>query len=285
MSERAGIAKQYKRSFLLDETKLRKIVDVLRGHAKKLDRDTFVLFYVEKGEDTFYETRDIEEVLVDDNTPEKRISTVNIRLRGQRPEGQQNQKPASEETIALASFRLFADEKVNYIVDEKNRDWCLLLADELETQIKRTFTGRSLSVLKGKSLEIVSLLLLVAVFAMWASWFSPSSEPLLSIDNIRTLSVEERITKTLELVSKHNTSILPNPIAWLLIALVIVFIELRPLSRLVENSTRSVFYWGDMIPAHDRYAKRVLQIKWGVGIAFLVSLIAGLIVGWLGRAF
>ncbi len=54
MSIDSGIFKDYEQNFLLDESKLRKIIDVIREHAKKLAYETYIEFYVEQGKNSFF---------------------------------------------------------------------------------------------------------------------------------------------------------------------------------------------------------------------------------------
>jgi hypothetical protein len=44
MNNRSGTIKNYKQNFLLDESKLRKIVDVVKDQAKKLPDETYIEF-------------------------------------------------------------------------------------------------------------------------------------------------------------------------------------------------------------------------------------------------
>ena len=96
MSERAGIRKEYKKHFTLDEGKFRRIVDVVRQHAVRLADETFIRFYIEREDNAFFETQSIDEVLADDNTPGRAIRTVAIELHKTIPDEENRHKPESE---------------------------------------------------------------------------------------------------------------------------------------------------------------------------------------------
>lgn len=281
MSDRAGITKSYTRHFLLDETKFRKIVDVLREHGTKLGKDTFLNFYVEAENDTYYETKDVEEVLADDNTPGKAISVLSVTVKeGKRKEPETIEgKEGSEKTLALVAFSRFKEEKIVYFTREKNRDWCILLADELSTQIQRILTVRPVPFLFSKGLDFPVFMLLGAGAIAYIFLIVSQLPPAMTLEEIAAISVEERTTKILELLTRRTSgSSWSFPIVMAIFALTMGVIEFRPLSKLLQKTSRSFFYWGDMIKNHDRFQRLLGRIKWGVVIAFLVSVVAGVVV-------
>jgi hypothetical protein len=280
MTERAGLRKEYTRHFLVDEARLRKIHNVLLEHARRLDEETYLRFYVERENNSFYETKAIEEVLSDDNAPGKTIRTVSLELHRVNPSEDERFKPEAErKPLAYVAFARSRDTKVVFFVAGDRRDWCFLLADELDTQIQRCLTHRNLAWLASRSLDIVVFFTLGALVLIWLIWLTSSPvPPEISSKEISTMPVDQATRKILEILSKKSVKVdYSGPILWLILAVVVAILELRPLSRLLGKTARSVFYWGDMVALQDRFEKRMTQLKWGIGVAFVVSVLGSII--------
>lgn len=80
MATRAAVLKEYEDNFVLDEAKLRKIASIVAEYAAKLGPKYFVEFYVEREDQTSYETKSVDEVLADENAEGKRIVTVSMSI-------------------------------------------------------------------------------------------------------------------------------------------------------------------------------------------------------------
>jgi len=285
MNQKAGVSKEYKKNFVLDETKLRKICDVLREHSAKLDFDTYINFYVSLEDDSFFETTNVDEVLQEDNAPGRGILNLLIEIRRTEPKEEENHKPELErKAIAAVAFTRSRENPLLFLVRGTNRDWCVLLADELDAQIHRVLTRGHYTLLSTHALDIVVFLLLGGLSLIGLSLVVYKLGAHVSLEEVQKMSMEDRTERILQLLNKRDTTFgVIGAICMICMAIVVAVVELRPLSRLVEKVRRSVFYWGDMVPIHDAFQKRMVQVKWGVGIAFLVSLLASIIGGLLMR--
>ena len=58
-------------------------------------------------------------------------------------------------------------------------------------------------------------------------------------------------------------------------------VEMKPISKILNWLDRSVFYWKDQQQAFDAYSSTITKVKWGIVIAFFVSLAASILVAWL----
>lgn len=280
MADRAGIRKEYdKKHFMIDEVKLRKVCDVLHEHAKRLEEKTHLSFYVEREDDSYYETRTIEEVLADDNVPAKAIRTVTIELQRTNPPEKEKLKPEGEpKPLAYIALYRLRDLKVVFFVAGDKRDWTFLLADELDTQIQRFLTPNNLRWFTSRFADLVILFFLGSIALTWLLWLSKSVPPELTSKQISSMSVDVATRKILEVVSKNTRSLdYAAPISMLFMAFMIAIIEIRPVSRLLSKMSRSVFYWGDMIAIQDRFRTRMTQLKYGVGVAFIISVLGSII--------
>ena len=70
---KSGIMRSYRGWFVVDEDALRRLQTVLAKGASSLDFETHVVFRVDREDDRFYETTDLDDVLSDANLPGKRV--------------------------------------------------------------------------------------------------------------------------------------------------------------------------------------------------------------------
>ena len=258
---------------------MRKLADVLREHGQRLGEATFLSYDVVRDDKSFYETREIAEVLADDNVPDKAIRMLSIELHKVAPETEEATTPRSErKPSAYIAFSRFSDDKIVFFTASQNRDWCFLLADELDGQVGRILKGRVFRFLPRHSIDIFLISLVAACLLMWASWTTfHSMQPPLRMQQIVAMSPDQRSIEMLKILSwKRGASDYSAPIMMLFLAVTIALIEIRPLSRLLDKASRSVFYWGDMVGIHDRYQKKAQLVKWGIIVAFAVSLLASI---------
>ena len=278
MSERwAGVHKEFNRDFCLDETVLRKIYEVFRKYAEKLPEKTLILFRVKKADDLYYDTPDIEDVLGDENSRDKKILKLRIWIERERPE----EVPLfdhNEKYYAIVTYHLDNEDKIVFSTEGKDKDWCYLFADELESQIQRTFIKNRFRFLSYKTTEGVFVFSLVAILmSLLFRFYLPS--PRISMDSIQKMTTEMRIYKLLELQAQLQPSInWMFPATFLILIGAMVTILLRPFSRLFSNLFRSVFYWGDMQAAHNKFRSRIRNFSWVILGGLIVTIVGGIIV-------
>lgn len=287
MRHTAGIAKDYCKHFLLDETKLRKVCDVIREHAGKLPYGTYIRFRINRENDSFYETTDLDEVFADDNAIGRSLSVLGLELHKEDEEGEENpvDPPEMRRALVIVVFSRLGNEKVDVIVQGENRDWCFIVADDIDSQIQRSLRPRSLlGKLPGRLIDPAVFVIVAGLLILGATLVQTSLSPALTADEIQVLTAEEQIAKILELVcAKTKRSELILPVTFLVTSCLMMILVFRPIHHLVKRSDRSVFYWGDVIPLHDAFEKRIARIKWGIGVGFIVSLIATIVGGIMLR--
>jgi hypothetical protein len=304
MNQRAGVKKDYYKHFHLDEAKLRKIAEILSEHAKKLtDVKTDLIYRVERCDERFYETSNIEDVLADDNSIGRQIECLKIRV--QASQAGSVAEPANEanvvgngntlvqhiaivgqhRTLATVTFRDItkglrekpfdiAGACVQVEVEEKGRDWCFVLADDLDAQIERTLTVRALR--RGYAyLDIMASLILLMV--MIPLLFSVLSVRQLIPTDISGLSMNDKVTLLLE---RNLRTLFFLFFSFTIISFLVM--TLRPISWTLTRLSHPCFHWGDMTEVCASRQARMTQIKWGLiaafGIGVLSSIVAALIV-------
>lgn len=239
-------------------------------------------FYVKREDNSFYDTKIIEDVLKDDNIPGKAIKTLIISLMKEHPDKESQAFDSEDKTIVYVGFTQDRDVKVSLGVEEKKRDWCFLLADDLDTQVQRTLKKRSVPFFSSRTFETM-VFFIIGAFLMLLLSFAYTSKSLdITMESIQTMTIELKIQKILEILSKQEARVnwfLPSIMfTWVLI---FALIEIRPISRIIEKLNCSVFYWGDMKTIYDNFINKVKRFKWGIVIALIISILAGLIVKFL----
>jgi len=270
--DRAGIVKEYETSFLLEPTKLSKIVDIIKEHSKRLDEKSYITFYVEREDNFFYETKVLDEVLSDDNIQGKSIKRFSINL----------VEEEKDETIVEIDFCVSRDIKVQFNIAYKNRDWCLVLADELDNQIGRTLKKGYLASFPLEKYDILLLPVLFTALLLGLFLFSSYYEKTTNNFDLSNMTLEDKIDHILNLQMKEKSyliKIFPMMLLGVLTAMIITL--MKPLSKISNIINRSIFYWGDVVADYDRTVALLSKIKWVILFGFIISILAGILVKYL----
>ncbi|MBW2619241.1 MAG: hypothetical protein JRC92_10235 [Deltaproteobacteria bacterium] len=281
----SGIKKSYTRRFLLDEAKLRKLTDVLKQHLTKLEEEHNLLFHVRREDDSYYSTYDIEGILSDDNVPGKAITSLIIEVEKTKSTENMGQDPdASQSSVAFVAFRLHSEEKIVYSIQEKSRDWCFLLSDELDSQVARILKKGIPSFMQSRAVDGFVAVLVTAIIFTWVT-FKLTDLPIpVLIDGINEMTIDERTKLILQMIIENRNN---KEVIWILpVFLLPMFLfmgaaALRPLSRLMVKMNRPCFYWGDMVKINDRLEKTASRVKWAFYILFPMSIAATVLGGIL----
>ncbi|MEN6422299.1 MAG: hypothetical protein ABFD76_10165 [Smithella sp.] len=278
MSFDSGVFKEFKQNFILDEGKLRKIAEVLQTYAEKKTDTPHIEFTVYRIDNSYYETESVDEVLSDDNGAGKEISALIVDL--VKPKDKETPKK-DQSRLCRLRFRTGADIKIDFSISDPDRDWCFLLADDIETQIRRVIRPRRLTWLRQSIfLDMASMMLLLNIIAGVFIITSYLRTPSPDVAQIAKLSIDEKLTKLILKGSPDYTAIIFLALYMIGTALAMMIAEARPISKLLSWFDRSVFYWGDRIEAFDGRSATIQKVKWGVIIAFLVSVAASVIVAF-----
>jgi len=281
VTTKAGIKKEYRTRFLLDEAKLRKIASVMAGHAAKLSENSQIVFRAECEHDAYYETSDIDEVLNDDNAPGRAIERLTIQLC---PTAIETGSGTPRDERAIAEVTLCRrGHCICLTITQDSRDWCVLLADDLDTQIKRLAVGRLLRYDPERIDSAISYgAMLLGIAVLVAGTVADFRQPAFQADAMNAMTLDAKVT-WLVLYHDTQTTLTGKWLPWVIVGVLvgIAWNVLEPIAHATKWLSRSVFYWGDMVSAHDHLVRRMTQIKWGIVIGFIVSLVAGLVVAKL----
>jgi hypothetical protein len=274
MADQAGLIKRFDQNFVLDETKLRRVAAILAEYRDKLSQEAYIQYYVERENDSYWETRSVDDVLSDDNAVGREIRVVNAAIY---PDPD---KPTSH--AAVISFARYKETRISIGIAHENRDWCFLLGDDLDAQARRCLKPRPLKLLTTRAADNAFVSVVWMSLLVWALWLAMRQPPEYTDAEILRMTVPDQTRAILRLAVKRDQTNLWVPFVMFLIPVVwFVSLEARPISRLFKRIDQSVFYWGDAAPRFDLLQERLTWAKWGVGVAFVVSVAASVVAAWL----
>lgn len=240
----SGIQRELTKHFFLDEDGIRRIVGVLREKSASLPYKSDIVLAVRREDDRFYETLNVEDVLSDANTPDRRVQTLAIELRSQDPV--RKLEPWDRNWVVQVIYKIGKTSSIQINIHSDDRDWALLLADTLEPQIARTLTLEKIS----NSTLWMLCAAITAFLVMCARTILPQ------------LSFGKSLAESFE------------AIAW--IAAVIFSLSLFDDERsewLAKwAGPQSSFKWGDQVAAFEKCIERQKNIFWAVIVGFVVSI-------------
>jgi hypothetical protein len=254
--ETVSWSKEYLDGFILDEAKLRRIVEVFQAFAAKKAFDCQLEFSV-KRTDVEYTAPSVEAVLQDENLSTRRIKTVALKMvkRGEpyyssplECELQFNREPDYRKSIYIS-------------IKDKDRTWAYALTEELDTHVQRTLirSRKGITSILGSSylndFVIPSLVLGICLLA--------ARRLPIATARLGDLAIAHFVLLIFVLLLATFTAF------WLGSSISIG----RAVANLLKDD--SAFYWGDERESYDRRRAFRQNMKWVVAVGFIVSLTAG----------
>ena len=247
----SGISKKFNRNFELDEDSVRRISGILEKASKELGSPTTIVYYVYREDYRFYETTKLENVFDDANISGKEICIFRIELRNTDPD--RKPEPWDYDWIVAVIFDPDEKDQVELRIFSERTNWALLLADELEPQIERTFKPNAIS----------DWILLPFYWSL----------VILGFKGFNAL---------------FSKGIFPGGIIYSLQALIIILALLISFFTLSKGKLRSkwltkylgpesVFLWGDQREIYLERKQTRKSIFWSVIVGFLISIAANII--------
>lgn len=251
----SGIYKQYYESFILDEDGLRRIHGLLEKASRELDTETGIMFHVKREDDRYYETTSVDEVLSDPNVPGKRIQMVSVMLRHTKEFDEL--RPYFRDVpveVTFSSGRPRAHRSSHANIDLRistnNKSWALLLADEIEPQIERSFRVK----------RTPRWLLLLFVFSVYALIWNPLQQAFFGESKPPSKQSFLIFGLTSSLASYFLGLKISNQSKWM-----IQFF-----------GPEASFFWGEELHRYQNRESVRQNLQWSVLVAFLVSISASI---------
>lgn len=246
----SGIDKLYKRDFIVNTDKIKKLKTIFENAIKKYGKNAEIVFYVYREDDRFFDTKNLDPIFSYPNADEKKIVTLNIEIRQNEP-GRYSEN-WQDDYIAQIIFNIQNQkEPIRFRVFSQNKDWALLLADEIDPHLE------SMQVKNGLSdfllIPFYTLLVLLSLFVVFkGSWF-------IEYSNYFKVIIELPIFIFYFYISYATLNIKKARSNWI--------------RRLL--GPESVFYWGAQIDSYDRRKNNRDKLLWGVIVGLVISLVAG----------
>lgn len=236
----SGLSNRYRTTFHLDEDSLRRIHAVLEKACKELSYKTIIIYHLERIDNRFYETDSIEEVLTDPNIYSKRIKELQIRV----------EKEEDKNELVFIDFEiekdieLYEKDLIQVRIISENKNWSLLLADELEPYLDKVQNVRNLP------LWILLLYIIPLGFIIY------------------------KLTYESDFYQDSNVYLS----AVLLLIFLFIFLFGRDKIRVWKVSLlgpESYFLWGDELNRYTTNAQKRNNVFWLILIGFIISFLAG----------
>lgn len=258
----ARIEKEFKKGFLLKEEHIRKLKDIIskRLQEKKVTED--IGFEILRVDNLVYKTKEIDDVLREENSKRNLISEMKLYF-------------ANEDHNVNIIIK--KNGGISLLIESEDRDFSYLIysdiKDYIETEIL-IFRAFSFSESLFEKIALPIALLVVMVFSL--------SLGQNSIDK----SQIERALQNNDINAKLNTLIvissdrLDTSKMWksMIFSFVAVIGVLALLPLLDKAYPRNIFYIGKEIEIYDKHCDIRSKVIWGIVIALIIGILAGLFV-------
>lgn len=262
----AHVEHRFKKGFLLDEEKFRKLVNIISQRLSKSTPPIVHKFRVFRADSYSYETNNIEDVVNEDNADWRRITRLQIE--------------ASHEKEFEFDLT-FSDEGTSLKLDGDDRDQVYLILSDLREYLKNEVNtcihisrdvGRAISLLLPMAFSVLFLFL---VF-LKAAYIGPSKA------EIQTVLDSQQIEQKLDFLIQQKLSweelrfLFPALMLMPLLLLISLFDFTNKIIAFFRPS--NLFLFGPQKQKYDRRRRIVSNVLWGILIAFVISVLAGITV-------
>lgn len=282
------LARKYKRHFVVDEAKLRRIATTVSSCPLPEGLTWVQYFELTRADGTEQTLEDLEDVLLGVNGGRLAIQKLKIRCHGAREHDRYSYYDSPECVVLFNADVDSYEGGITVEVSKLDKRAAFLLIDELETHVERSLRpARSYWTRTLEHLDYLAPGLLIAAGLMGVALLAGVSPPALRQAGTTDAKLDY-IIEYLQATSRARSSdvfVLGVGTAIVLIAIMLIELlhGLHIFGRLAKWPTGSWFYWGDQVAIYDSRARVVSNVAWVVAVGFLVSLVAGLAVAILMR--
>jgi hypothetical protein len=265
----AHVKYNFKKGFLLDEEKLRKIHDIISKRIK----DNDVKYSVFREDAFSFETTKIEDIINEENLKGSRINEIRIN---------QNKK---NETLDFSL--IFDDSGTRLVIDGENRDAVFLLSSELKEYISNEVcilrSGTSTD-FRFSVISIANILILVGLVITLGSLFpTTNNEAIQKI--LESNDTNEKINLLIQDRFQGRTSSIATFSPIIIILLVISFFSTlfyNKINRFVSYILpTNLFLFGKEFERYKQRLETKSKIFWVLFAGLIIAILAGLIVWYI----
>lgn len=255
--ESSGYIKSYQNSFRIGMKNIEKISAILEKNISLIEEPSQIRFYIEREDNSFFETNEIEKILYNENTKGRLINKLSISLR------KIDSSSEKGSMFAAIIFDKKKDEKISIVASNESDEWCKLIFDELDIQAKRIFKNRFIL---DSSIKYIDLAIgIIGMFTIFSFRLNKiDGMPIDDLNHLLQSGVEEKINYLVEKHAIIDTSFSSHYyFIWIFAVLFMFsFVIFEPTKKILKRLNISAFYWGDMEEIYDKEEKNKEQIKW-----------------------
>ncbi|MFZ2634452.1 MAG: hypothetical protein WA081_06140 [Desulfosalsimonadaceae bacterium] len=262
----AYVEHRFKQGFLLDEERLRKLVNLIDQRLSKAEPPIKQNFRVFRADSYSYETTNVDDIVNEDHADWRRITRLQLEA---------NREKEFEFELT------FSEDGTSLKLNGDDRDQVYLLLSDLREYLKNEVnTCVHISRDTRRILSLVLPILLISVFVALAFWKipdTPSSEDIQRILNSNDL--EEKVNFLISNKKETNRG-LRYTIPLLILMPLVMVLGITDIAEkvIIFLCPSNLFLFGPQKQKYDRRRRILGNLLWGVLIAFVISLLAGLAV-------
>ncbi len=272
----ASVSHEFDKGFYLDEERLRKINSIISERLKQVDNDFSPTFQLHRQDNYTYSTNDINDIIEEENSDYKKITTLNIKF----------EERLDEQDVPLKISLKFDKSSCFFEMEGDDRDYIYLFYSDLREyisnevcKIRRIFRKTVKNILLYISLiGMISITILMMLSLQQKDELSITTEIALESKEIMT-----KIDHLIELSSQNSSLRETNPYIGVMLFSVILILLATISSGIVsiiyKLRPNSIFLFGKEIGREETRKKWRERLIWGIGLAFFL----GLLVEFLGK--
>jgi hypothetical protein len=267
----AFVEHSFKRGFLLDEPRLRKLKDIIESREIK-SRYSKVVYRVYRGDSYSYETESVDDVVNEDNEDWRRITRLDVRI---------SQRETEEDQENRLRFLLsFSDkEGCELRITAENRDRVFLLFSDLREYIQHEVTvTRQIDEGQGRVLGMVLSVAIILATLLSTMYLTEHFDPELSRQALNSPDIATKLNFLISHRERTSFNVKSLIIAGvgMMISLAVLFGSVGAIVSFIFPG--NVFLFGKRKETFEKRQRLTSNLLWIVGAGLIVSVVAGFIV-------
>jgi multisubunit Na+/H+ antiporter MnhB subunit len=268
----AFVEHSFKRGFLLDEARLRKLKDVIENREVKNRPDSKIVYRVYRGDSYAYDTEAVDDVVNEDNEDWRRVTRLDIKIA--------HPDKKNDEEVGFA-FRLSfsGSDGCELRIAGDDRDRVFLLFSELREYVQHEVAvARRIGEDMSRFLPLILSALMFTATTVLFMYIAERFDPVVSK---QALDSSDIATKLNFLIEHRETEVI-SPKSMIIgslgmaLSIVVFFSSANAVVSFIFPG--NVFLFGKRKERFEKRQRMMSNLLWVVGVGLLVSIIGGFIV-------
>jgi len=269
----------FRGGFLLDETRLRKLKDIVESRETRVSASK-ILYRVSRGDSYSYETESVDDVVNEDNEDWRRITRLGLKISRPEPEdAKKGDKPEDAKKDNLSFLLSFSDkEGCELRIAADNRDRVFLLFSDLRDYIQNEVTiTRTIDKDTSRFLGMIISLLLLVITMLGLVYFTTHFEPELVKQVLKSPDISTKLNFLIEeRVRTPTVKVMTFIGLGFILSFSAVFGSATAVVRFIFPGNE--FLFGKRKERFEKRQRLTSNLLWVVGVGLVVSIAAGLFV-------